>query len=52
MKMKLSLGSKKVRNAFAVCRAMQKKKGWTESKYKRCAEKVKASMGGKKKRKY
>ncbi len=48
MKMKLSLGSKKARNAFAVCRAMQKKKGWSEAKYKRCAEKVKASLGRKK----
>ncbi len=46
--MKLSLGSKKARNAFAVCRAMQKKKGWSEAKYKRCAEKVKASLGRKK----
>jgi len=50
MKFKLSLGSRKKVNAFAVCRAMQKKKGWSEAKYKRCAEKVKASLGRKKKK--
>lgn len=50
MKIKMTLGSKQARNAFAVCRAMQKKKGWSESKYKRCAEKVKASISGRKKR--
>jgi len=41
MKRKISLGAKHAKNPFAVCRAMQKKKGWSESKYKRCAEKVK-----------
>jgi hypothetical protein len=44
------MGAKKARNAFAVCRAMQKKKGWSEAKYKRCAEDVKATMRGRKKR--
>lgn len=50
MKIKLSMGAKQARNAFAVCRAMQKKKGWSNAKYKRCAEKVKASMGAKKRK--
>lgn len=35
--------AKRVRNPFAVCRAMQKKKGWSEKKFKQCAEKVKRS---------
>ncbi len=38
------MGAKQARNAFAVCRSMQKKKGWSEAKYKRCADKVKRSM--------
>lgn len=35
--------AKRARSAFAVCRAMQKKQGWSEKKYKRCVEKVKRS---------
>jgi len=27
-------------NAYAICRAMQKKYRWTEEKYKRCVKKV------------
>lgn len=48
--MKISLGQKRARNPFAVCRAMQKKKGWSEEKYKRCAEKVKRQLGSSKKK--
>ena len=33
--------AKKVRSPFAVCRAMQKRYGWSEAKTKRCAEQVK-----------
>ena len=36
--------AKRARNAFAVCRAIAKKKGWGQKKFKRCAEKVKRSM--------
>jgi hypothetical protein len=50
MKIKMNLGSKQARNAFAVCRAMQKKKGWGERKYERCVKEVKASISGRKKR--
>jgi hypothetical protein len=50
MKIKLTMGAKQARNAFAVCRTMQKKKGWGERKYERCVKEVKASMGAKKKR--
>ncbi len=28
-------------NAFAICRAMQKRRGWSERKYKHCAEQIK-----------
>lgn len=48
MKIKMKMGAKQAKNAFAVCRAMQKKKGWGERKYERCVKEVKASMGKKK----
>jgi hypothetical protein len=35
--------AKRARNPFAVCRAMAKKKGWSEAKFKKCAEKIKRS---------
>lgn len=36
--------AKKARNPYAVCRAMAKKKGWGERKFKHCAEKVKRAI--------
>jgi hypothetical protein len=47
MKIRLTLGQKKARNPFAVCRALAKKKSWTESKVKRCVEAVKRQLGRK-----
>lgn len=39
--MKVSIG-RSAKNPFAVCKAMQKRHGWSKAKFKRCAEKVKA----------
>lgn len=47
MKIKLSLGQKRAKNPFAVCRALAKKKSWTESKIKRCVKAVKLQLGRK-----
>lgn len=47
MKIRLTLGQKKARNPFAVCKALGKKKDWTESKIKRCVEAVKRQLGKK-----
>lgn len=44
MRIKLTLGQKRAKNPFAVCRALQKKKNWTESKFKRCAEAIKRQL--------
>jgi hypothetical protein len=47
MKIRLTMGQKRAKNPFAVCRALAKKKGWTEAKFKRCAKAVKMQLRGK-----
>lgn len=47
MKIRLTLGQKRARNPFAVCKALGKKQGWTETKIKRCVAAVKRQLGKK-----
>lgn len=47
MRIRLTLGQKRAKNPWAVCRAIAKKKGWTEAKFKKCAESVKRQLRGK-----
>jgi hypothetical protein len=47
MKIRLTMGQKRAKNPFAVCRALAKKKGWTEAKFRRCAKAVKRELGKK-----
>jgi uncharacterized protein (UPF0128 family) len=48
--MQIRLGQKMARNAYAVCRAQQKKSGkkWSNGKYERCVKDVKRKIGSRK----